>query len=236
MINLNIESLQIHEYANLTPNMVDEQFKALVIDIQTNGQLEPVKVCKGKIYDGRHRLKALKLLNKKKIKAIVDDNLTEEDIRSQVRSLENRRHQTPTQLAIMAYKEYVMLSKNDDTKESQGKIAERFGITRTNLAEVKSLAERAPDVVEMLYDGHKFNIGTVLNPTYTNNVRTINAYIREDRQNRLSTPAEYGFKFTTEETEFIDQLVKDLIDTHGTSVALEVSKRIYGKYSDQKNI
>lgn len=221
----NIEKLDIHEYAYLTPNMIDDQFNALVLDIKDNGQLEPVKVCRGKIYDGRHRMKALSLLGSKTIKIDTDDTLSEEDIRSQVRSLENRRHQTPTQLAIMAYKEYMLLSKDKETKENQGVVASRFGISRSNLAEVKSLAERAPDIVDFLFNGQKFNIGTVTNPSFTNNVRAINAFIREERTSRISEPKE--FELTIEENEYINKIANDMLLKYGKDTVLDIAKRLY---------
>lgn len=221
----NIENLSIHEYAYLTPNMIDDQFNALVLDIKDNGQLEPVKVCRGKIYDGRHRMKALGLLGEKTIKIDIDNTLSEEDIKSQVRSLENRRHQTPTQLAIMAYKEYMLLSKDKETKENQGVVASRFGISRSNLAEVKSLAERAPDIVDFLFNGQKFNIGTVNNPSFTNNVRAINAFIREERTSRISEPKE--FELTMEENEYINNIANDMLLKYGKDTVLDIAKRLY---------
>lgn len=221
----NIENLSIHEYAYLTPNMIDDQFNALVLDIKDNGQLEPVKVCRGKIYDGRHRMKALGLLGEKTIKIDIDNTLSEEDIKSQVRSLENRRHQTPTQLAIMAYKEYMLLSKDKETKENQGVVASRFGISRSNLAEVKSLAERAPDIVDFLFNGQKFNIGTVNNPSFTNNVRAINAFIREERTSRISEPKE--FELTMEENEYINNIANDMLLKYGRDTVLDIAKRLY---------
>ena len=227
---LNISDLHIHEYAKLTPRMIPEQFEALKIDLKDNGQLEPIRVCKGYCYDGRHRIAALKDLGIDVVDAIVDDGLSNSDIKSQVLSLENRRHQTPTQLAIMAYKEYVMLSANADTKESQGSIASRFGITRTNLAEVKSLAERSPDIIEHLFNGNKLNIGSATAPNLTNNVRAINAWLKSDREIRMAD-SDVGFKFTVDEAEIIDDASKDFIARYGIDVAIEVSKRIIAKYS-----
>ena len=55
MVELKILDLNIHKYANLTPLMVEEQYIALKLDIKDNGQIEPVRVCRGLIYDGRHR-------------------------------------------------------------------------------------------------------------------------------------------------------------------------------------
>lgn len=222
---IDISKLRTHRYAELTPKMIPEQFEALKLDIKDNGQLEPIKVSKGFVYDGRHRIAALLSLGESTVEAIVDNGLSDADIKSQVLSLENRRHQTPTQLAIMAYKEYVMLSADADTKESQGSIAQRFGITRTNLAEVKSLADRAPDIIDFLFDGNKFNIGTTANPSYTNNVRAINAYIKAERIDRMVGPVE--FKLSAEESEYVNNIANDLILKHGKDTMLDIAKRIY---------
>jgi len=136
---IKIENIKIHKYAELTPRMIDEQYEALKNDIKVNGQIEPIKLTGIQCYDGRHRIRALTELGCKTVKAVVNNNLTDSDIKSLVLSLENRRHQTPTQLAIMAYKEYMMLNENEDTKESQGSVANRFGVSRKNLSEVKHL-------------------------------------------------------------------------------------------------
>jgi len=224
-----IENIKIHKYAELTPRMIEEQYEALKNDIKVNGQIEPIKLTGIQCYDGRHRIRALTELGCKTVKAVVNNNLTDSDIKSLVLSLENRRHQTPTQLAIMAYKEYMMLNENEDTKESQGSVANRFGVSRKNLSEVKALADRAPDLIDFLFDGHKFNTGTTSNPNYTNNVRVINAYIKQERLSRISEPKEVGL--TSDENEFINEISKDLILKHGKETMLEVAKRIYAMCS-----
>lgn len=220
-----IENIKIHKYAELTPRMIEEQYEALKNDIKVNGQIEPIKLTGIQCYDGRHRIRALTELGCKTVKAVVNNNLTDSDIKSLVLSLENRRHQTPTQLAIMAYKEYMMLNENEDTKESQGSVANRFGVSRKNLSEVKALADRAPDLIDFLFDGHKFNTGTTSSPNYTNNVRVINAYIKQERLSRISEPKDVGL--TSDENEFINEISKDLMLKHGKETMLEVAKRIY---------
>ena len=230
MEQIKVSDLLTHRYAEITPNMIEAQFEALKLDIEQNGQIEPIKVWKHKnklyVYDGRHRLKSIKELGLETIKAEVDDKATEEEIKTRVKSLENRRHQTPTQLAIMAFKEYKLLSEDSSTKESQESVAKRYGISRANLAEVKTLSERAPDLVEFLFNGEKFNTGTVTNPCYTNNVRVINAFVREDTSSRLAKPKDY--KLSQEEQEFIDELSKDLITKHGSATAMDIAKRLFG--------
>ena len=220
-----IKDIKIHKYAELTPRMIPEQFEALKMDIKENGQLEPIKLSGTNCYDGRHRIAALSELGETTVEALVDNSLSDSDIKSQVLSLENRRHQTPTQLAIMAYKEYLMLSADAETKESQGSVAQRFGVSRANLAEVKSLYDRAPDLIDFLFNGNKFNIGTAANPSYTNNVRAINAYIKTERIDRMSEPKE--FKLSLEESEYVNEIANDLILKHGKDTMLDIAKRIY---------
>lgn len=226
---VNIKDIKIHRYAELTPRMIPEQFEALKMDIKENGQLEPIKLSGTNCYDGRHRIAALSELGQTTVEAVVNNELSESDIKSQVLSLENRRHQTPTQLAIMAYKEYKMLSFDTDTKESQGSVAKRFGITRTNLAEVKSLAERSPDIIDYLFDGNKLNIGSATVPNMTNNVRAIGAWLKTDMEIRMDTSYSES-KMTSYENEVIDIAVQELISRHGIDVSIDVAKRIIAKY------
>lgn len=226
---VNIKDIKIHRYAELTPRMIPEQFEALKMDIKENGQLEPIKLSGTNCYDGRHRIAALSELGQTTVEAVVNNELSDSDIKSQVLSLENRRHQTPTQLAIMAYKEYKMLSFDTDTKESQGSVAKRFGITRTNLAEVKSLAERSPDIIDYLFDGNKLNIGSATVPNMTNNVRAIGAWLKTDMEIRMDTSYSES-KMTSYENEVIDIAVQELISRHGIDVSIDVAKRIIAKY------
>lgn len=226
---VNIKDIKIHRYAELTPRMIPEQFEALKMDIKENGQLEPIKLSGSNCYDGRHRIAALTELGQTTVEAIINNELSDSDIKSQVLSLENRRHQTPTQLAIMAYKEYLMLSSDSDTKESQGSVAKRFGITRTNLAEVKSLAERSPDIIDYLFDGNKLNIGSATVPNMTNNVRAISAWLKTDMEIRMDTSYSES-KMTSYENEVIDIAVQELINKYGIDVSIDVAKRIIAKY------
>ena len=53
---------QIHTLAELFPEMTEDQFSALVSDIQANGQQEPGLLFQNKLIDGRHRQKACQLL------------------------------------------------------------------------------------------------------------------------------------------------------------------------------
>jgi hypothetical protein len=58
--------MQIHELANILPRMSDDEFKALVDDIEQNGQLEAIWTYQGKIVDGRNRYNAILRLQEQK--------------------------------------------------------------------------------------------------------------------------------------------------------------------------
>lgn len=96
-----------HKVSALHPLHTPEQFQGLLNDIRINGQKEPVKMYRGKLVDGRHRLKALKQLGVEFIEYItLPNNLTIEQLKAEVVSSEMRRHLTPTQLALNALELY----------------------------------------------------------------------------------------------------------------------------------
>lgn len=90
---------EFHPLANAFPFMTDEEFDALVKDIDANGLNHPVVMFEGKVLDGRNRYKACQRLG-------IRVRMTEfegDDPAAFVAS-ENlrRRHLTPTQLAVAA--------------------------------------------------------------------------------------------------------------------------------------
>lgn len=64
---------------------------------------------------------------------------------------ENRRHETPTQKAIMAWREYQRLRELGE-KVGQGEVADWMGTTIKQLGRAKQLDEVAgKDIVELLF-------------------------------------------------------------------------------------
>lgn len=57
------QKLQIHPAAKLMPLMTAEEWTQLKIDIEENGQREPVVLYQGQLLDGRNRLKVCRELN-----------------------------------------------------------------------------------------------------------------------------------------------------------------------------
>ena len=54
--------LELHPSAAIFPPMREAEFEALVADIREKGQVEPIWTLHGQVIDGRHRLKACRIL------------------------------------------------------------------------------------------------------------------------------------------------------------------------------
>jgi hypothetical protein len=57
--------MKFHPYADIFPEMSDEQFAELKADIAKHGQRETIKTKDGKIIDGKNRFRACTELGKK---------------------------------------------------------------------------------------------------------------------------------------------------------------------------
>lgn len=181
---MNLSEVEIHELANLTPSMTDAEFKGLKLSIHENGQQMPIKMYRGKCIDGRHRVKALRELG---ITEVLYENensqLSLEDVRTKILTVyERRRHQTPTQKAILAYREYQRVRELGE-KVGQGAIAESLGTTIKQLGRAKQLDEVAgKDIVELLFQGNKINIGTEAHPNNTDSLDSLINYFKKHRE------------------------------------------------------
>lgn len=181
---MSLSEVEIHELANLTPSMTDAEFKGLKLSIHENGQQMPIKMYRGKCIDGRHRVKALRELG---ITEVLYENensqLSLEDVRTKILTVyERRRHQTPTQKAILAYREYQRVRELGE-KVGQGAIAESLGTTIKQLGRAKQLEEVAgKDIVELLFQGNKINIGTEAHPNNTDSLDSLINYFKKHRE------------------------------------------------------
>jgi len=181
---MSLSEVEIHELANLTPSMTDAEFKGLKLSIHENGQQMPIKMYRGKCIDGRHRVKALRELG---ITEVLYENensqLSLEDVRTKILTVyERRRHQTPTQKAILAYREYQRVRELGE-KVGQGAIAESLGTTIKQLGRAKQLEEVAgKDIVELLFQGNKINIGTEVHPNNTDSLDSLINYFKKHRE------------------------------------------------------
>lgn len=143
----------LHALTGTHPVMTNEQFNVLRESIKDRGQDEPVLVYRGKIVDGRHRLRAIKELGIDSIKIErLNNNMTLEEVKSRVASTEQRRHQSSTQLAINAYRLYM-------NGVNQPEAAKRAGASVSNLKYVCTLHSLGrDDIVELLWSGGKYDV------------------------------------------------------------------------------
>jgi hypothetical protein len=187
---LKISDLELHKHAFLNPFQSDSQFLGLKSNLERNGQLDPIRVSNGMVYDGRHRMKALDELQEEYILAEINDSLTDDDIYRIVKSSEIRRHQTVLQRSISAWKDYQISMMSEDTKRSQGEFATEYGIGKNAIGDVNSLNRIRPDLIDSLWNGDMYNVGTISNPRYTDKLKTILSYFKkvesESYDNRTS--------------------------------------------------
>lgn len=152
----NTADQQLHKLVSTQPKMNDAQFAAFVQDIKENGQLQPVIRYRSKIVDGRHRLLALQELGIATIKANdLPNNMQLEDVVKVVESAEKRRHQTPTQLAIKAYRLY----QRKGLTITQDEAIKTVGASRTNFRYLMKIINAGRmDIVNGLEKGEEFDV------------------------------------------------------------------------------
>jgi len=149
IIEVEILGLEVHKLASVHPFMDDCEFQSFKEDIKLNGQLEPIKLYKGKIIDGRHRRQALNEIAIEEglgrisgsmggfIKAVLlPHNTSLNEVKAIINSSEKRRMQTKTQLTAAAFK---MASENPTiTNKSAAKLK---GVPVSNVNRCKRISD-----------------------------------------------------------------------------------------------
>jgi N6-adenosine-specific RNA methylase IME4 len=122
--------LEPHPLAALIPAMSDDEYIALMSDIEDRGLQEPVVMFEGKILDGRHRYRACREMGR----GVDFTEYTGDDPLGYVASLNvHRRHLTASQRAVIALE--VEKAFASEAKQRQG--------TRTDLG--RDLPEMVPE-------------------------------------------------------------------------------------------
>ena len=181
---MQVDQVEIHELAHLTPTMTKEDFTRLKLSIKEHGQENPIMLYRGKCIDGRHRVKALRELGIELVTYESENSqLSIDDVRDKILHVyENRRHETPTQKAIMAWREYQRLRELGE-KIGQGEVADWMGTTIKQLGRAKQLDEVAgKDIVELLFQGNRINIGTEAHPNNTDSLSSLINYFKKHRE------------------------------------------------------
>ena len=227
IFELDITTLSIHDEALATPRMLEVQYEALKADIEQNGQLDPVVIYRGKIVDGRHRFLILNELNIKTITCFkMPNNSTLSDIKKLVRSKETRRHETATQLAISALRH---ITKSNE-KITQAEASKMFGVGPKAIGFAKKILVdyKREDLLDILFDGGKINIGTSYQPFMTDSLKTIVNWLDENKatsvENKIGITART--ELTEDENIIVNQFVRS-VQKESKFVLDEIANRIY---------
>lgn len=150
------KDMSTHAIANEHPLMSISKYESFKASISQYGQKEAVVLYRGKIVDGRHRLRALTELGIEEIiTRKLPNNLELSEVRSLVLISENRRHQTPTQLAIAAYDWY------KHSKCTQREAAEFVGCKLSGFKRVVQLEKLGRiDLIDRLRNDEEIDVST----------------------------------------------------------------------------
>jgi len=161
--------------AGLVPMAGEAEQAVLTSDIDENEQREPIVLWRGKVVDGRCRMKALTLLGKHILYRELDNGLTEEEVKVYVKSVNTRRNLTSTQKVMAACRESLDSTENRAIQT----IAKSWGIGKEILTNARYIAKNKPEYIDKLFNG-----GSVLirdmngEEKYTNKITTIYSYIK----------------------------------------------------------
>ena len=153
---LDIDEIQLHRLAQEHRLMSEQEYEALKLSIQDNGQIVPVISYKGKICDGRHRIRALQELGETKVNVIkLPGNLSLKEVRNKVMGTEIRRADNVMQKAIRGYKDTL-----DGSGLTQEEVAVKVGVSRDQISKAKQVHEKLGiQFLENLYHAGKIVLG-----------------------------------------------------------------------------
>ena len=198
IFEMKIKELDLHPLALTTPRMTDINYTALLTDIELNGQLEPVTLFRGRIIDGRHRWLILQELGIEEINAVkLAPSTTIAELKAIVKSKETRRHETPTQLAITAYRMMV----DSETKIAASKAADIVGADRRKVSDAKNIAVKYErlDILTNLFNGEKIDIGTSYIPRPTDSLPAILDWLAVNSVKKANTDIRGQVQMTEEQ-------------------------------------
>ena len=177
-----ILGLELHDLSMTNPNMTPAQFNSLLHSIQDNGYYvdKPIILYKGKVVDGRHRLRACKELELTTIPALTIHNNTKmEDVAAYVVSSDSRRNLQASQLAVKAVRfKHVNIG---DKRLTMRVLAAMFGASTAEI----SAAQNLPKLLQDAFFDH--GEAWYENKRYTS-VQLLRARYRLDEEARAKPP------------------------------------------------
>lgn len=182
----------IHELANIVAMANDREQLALTSDIAENGQNEPAVLWQGQIVDGRCRQLACETLGIDLEVRELSNDLTIDEVRKIVKSLNTRRNLTMTQKIVSAYYQQVT------TLETNVSISKQWAVSERSLKNCKYVAKYHPEFMEALFNGSTveiLDVATSLMVT-TNKINTLARLVKKEVEDGCvvaDTSEEVGF-------------------------------------------
>ena len=143
-------SYEIHPIARLIPPLTPTQLIDLKQDIAKNGLIEPIKIWRGQILDGRHRYEICGHLGVEPQFEVLPDDI---DPHNYVKSTNLMRRHIEEDLRITLSLELDKGSRrsmgrptNNDTEGSTTQEAQDLGVSRTKLTKAKMVQDNAPEL------------------------------------------------------------------------------------------
>jgi len=181
VIKLQPEKVEVHDVASLHRYMSEQEYLSLKTDIESNGQLVPVILYRGKLVDGRHRKLALIELGIHDMNCIeLPHNITLQEVKEKVIGTEMRRTDNEAQKAIRALRWI-----NEESDRSQQDAAIKFGVNKATISRAKKLLDNIGEInIQKLYD----NGYLMFNGKKYTTIIKILAYLSTDEEEQIDRP------------------------------------------------
>jgi len=154
-IEVNVDELQEHYLSKINPLMREHDYIALMISLEQYGQLEPIWLFRGKVIDGRHRLKALKEIGSKTIKANELYHLySKEQLKELLIMKHTHRSEDAMDKAIKAFREYKeLLQKGEEITKIV--IEKKYGAKSRAITRLETIHQYlgGDETLAMLFSG-----------------------------------------------------------------------------------
>jgi ParB-like chromosome segregation protein Spo0J len=225
-----------HSLSKMFPPMSDEEFKALVEDIRTNGLRQPITLYQGQILDGRHRYDAANAANRE----LTDKDFTEFKGMGKDAALKfvisqnvNRRHLNESQRAIIAA-QIANLEKGANQHTIEGgsidlpTAAKMLNVGEASVKRAKKvLTKAAPEIVEQVRQG-KIRVSAVgkkvLAKPHAEQMKTLQEEEQRKSDNATKTSTADD-AYNNAETKLIEKL-QDLKPDAADAAATETIKKL----------
>lgn len=174
----------IHPIANKNPSMGETDFELFKKNVKELGYITTaIVIFRGKVVDGRHRLKASEELGFTEIPCrIIPNNTKLTDIQEKlIMTQEVRRHQTPTQRTCSAVLEYYRI-KESGQKTTQQIVATTNEISVFLLKNALFIYKNNREIFDALLNGNSIKVGN----NFSTRLDVIASDLREKTKEAIS--------------------------------------------------